>query len=85
MRAFCEEHATARIFLITPRVNRSWESTSVNAIAAVARRYDNVRVVDFHEAAAPHPDYFASDGVHLTSDGTRAMVHLILSAATQPA
>ncbi len=82
---FCAEHTTARIFLITPRVNRSWESTSVNAIAAVARRYDNVRVVDFHEAAAPHPDYFAPDGVHLTSDGTRAMVRLILSAATQPA
>ena len=82
---FCEEHATARIFLITPRVNRSWESTSVSAIDAVARRYDNVRVVDFHEAAAPHPDYFASDGVHLTSDGTRAMVHLIVSAATRPA
>lgn len=82
---FCKEHATARIFLITPRVNRSWESTSVNAIAAVARRFDNVRVVDFHEAAAPHPDYFAPDGVHLTSDGTRAMVRLILSAATRPA
>ena len=81
---FCAEHATARIFLITPRVNRSWESTSVSAIDAVARRHHNVRVVDFHEAATPHPDYFASDGVHLTSDGTRAMVRLILAAATEP-
>jgi peptidoglycan/LPS O-acetylase OafA/YrhL len=82
---FCDEHATARIFLITPRVNRSWESTSVGAIEAVARKYANVRVVDFHHAAAGHPDYFASDGVHLTADGTRAMVNLILSAATEPA
>jgi len=82
---FCEEHRTARIFLITPRVNRTWESTSVNAITAVARSHPNVRVVDFHSAAAGHPDYFAPDGVHLTSDGNRAMVNLILSAATQPA
>jgi hypothetical protein len=80
--AFCEDHADARIFLITPRVNRSWESTSVNAIAAVARRHDNVRVVDFHTAAAGHEEYFAGDGVHLTSAGTRAMVDLILEAAT---
>lgn len=79
---FCEEHEDARIFLITPRVNRSWESTSVNAIATAARKHDNVRVVDFHTAAAGHDEYFASDGVHLTSAGNRAMVDLILSAAT---
>lgn len=82
---FCEEHEAARIFLITPRVNRTWESTSVDAITAVARNHPNVRVVDFHRAAAGHPDYFASDGVHLTSDGNRAMVDLILEAATGPA
>jgi peptidoglycan/LPS O-acetylase OafA/YrhL len=81
---FCEEHARARVFLITPRVERSWEGTSVDAIASVARRYDNVRVVDFHSAAGGHPDYFTSDGVHLTSDGVRTLVRLILSAATRP-
>ena len=85
LAGFCKEHANARIFLITPRVNRSWESTSVNAIAEVARDYANVRVVNFHDVGAAHPDYFTSDGVHLTSDGTRAMVHLIVSTATRPA
>jgi len=84
LERFCDEHVTARIFLITPRVNRSWESTSVDAISTVAGSHPNVRVVDFHHAAGGHPDYFAPDGVHLTSDGVRAMVRLILSAATQP-
>ena len=79
---FCEDHPTARIFLITPHVNRSWEGTSVSAINEVARDYPNVRVVDFHNAADGHPGYFTPDGVHLTSDGNRAMVDLILSAAT---
>ncbi|MEZ0578029.1 acyltransferase family protein [Nocardioides sp. MH1] len=79
---FCEDHPWSRIFLITPHVNRTWESTSVDAIEAVARDYPNVRVVDFHHAADGHPGYFAGDGVHLTSDGNRAMVDLILRAAT---
>ena len=50
---FCEEHARARVFLITPRVDRSWEGTSVDAIASVARRYDNVRVVEWAERVEP--------------------------------
>lgn len=79
---FCQKHSAARVFLITPRVNRSWESTSVSAIRAADRECPNVRVVDFHAAAANRPGFFASDGVHLTSDGTRAMVDLILDAAT---
>ncbi|WP_183095110.1 acyltransferase family protein [Nocardioides stalactiti] len=82
---FCEEHENARVFLITPRVDRTWESTSVAAIESVARRFDNVRVVDFHEAAAGHPGYFTSDGVHLTSDGVKVLVRLIVAAATRPA
>ncbi|WP_188113462.1 acyltransferase family protein [Nocardioides humilatus] len=79
---FVEDHPTARIFLITPHVDRTWESTSVEAIKAVADDYSNVRVVDFHNAADGHPGYFAGDGVHLTTDGNRAMVNLILRAAT---
>ncbi|BBH18602.1 acyltransferase [Nocardioides baekrokdamisoli] len=76
---FVRRHAHALILLVTPRVNRPWESASVRAIWKVSK-FPNVRVVDFHNAAAGHPEYFGPDGVHLTDSGIRAMVALILAA-----
>ncbi|WP_300682005.1 acyltransferase family protein [Nocardioides sp.] len=78
LSAFCRTHAEARIVLITPRVARSWESTSVAAIRQAAARYPNVQVVDFHRMAAGHDDWFGPDGVHLTPAGVRAMSSAIV-------
>lgn len=81
LTAFCQSRASARVLLITPRVNRPWEGTSVDAIRRAAKACPNVRVVDFHRASAGHPEYFGPDGVHLTGAGTRAMVQLIKAAS----
>ncbi|MCX6399285.1 MAG: acyltransferase family protein [Propionibacteriales bacterium] len=78
---FVVEHSSARILLITPRVNRPWEGVSVAAIRRAAA-HDNVRVVDFHKASRGHGNYFGGDGVHLTPAGQRATVRLIREAAS---
>lgn len=78
---FVRGHRAARVLLITPRVDRSWEDDSVRAIRTVARRYANVGVVDFHRMAKGHPEWFAPDGVHLTGSGVRAMVGEIARVA----
>ncbi|WP_370291653.1 acyltransferase family protein [Nocardioides sp.] len=78
---FVRGHRAARVLLITPRVDRSWEDDSVRAIRTVARRHANVGVVDFHRLSKGHPEWFAPDGVHLTGAGVRAMVAEIARVA----
>ncbi len=80
LTAFCQAHSRARVVLITPRVPRSWEATSVAAIRRAADRCPNVRVVDFHKLAAGRSGWFAADGVHLTPAGVSAMSSAIVRA-----
>jgi len=43
-----------------------------------ARAHSNFHVVDWNAAASGHGNYFAGDGLHLTSAGATAMAQLIL-------
>lgn len=69
-----------RVILLTAKVPRPWEALTNQRIWDAARRYDNVEVLDWHGLAAPHPDWFVKDGIHLRPGGIVAYTDLILKA-----
>jgi lysophospholipase L1-like esterase len=49
-------------------------------ISTVTKDYPNVVVVDWNAAAQEHPEWFVSDGVHLTGPGAKAFAAMIKKA-----
>ncbi len=68
-----------RVFLVTPRVPRSWQKANLRTLRACDRRYkaSRVRIVDWYGYSAGHPNWFAADRVHLSASGQRAFARLI--------
>lgn len=61
---------------------RNWES-SVNAtIANAAKRYPNVKVVDWHGLSSNHKDWFYTDNVHPNPTGNRNYTRLLVQRLT---
>ncbi|MFM8522747.1 MAG: acyltransferase family protein, partial [Actinomycetota bacterium] len=67
-----------QIVIVNTAVPRSWRDENNAIIARVASRYSNARLVDWNLLSANHPEYFASDGVHLNPPGVNAYVSAIL-------
>ena len=67
-----------RIIVVNTAVPRSWRDENNALIAKVASSYPNVTIVDWNSLSANHPEYFASDGVHLNPPGVNAYVSAIL-------
>lgn len=72
------------VVLINVHANRRWTSPNNVLIERVGRDFKNVVVVDWEEQAGQHPEYFAGDGIHLTSLGAKALAVQISSAAGAP-
>jgi len=66
------------IIIVNTAVPRSWRDENNSIISRVASRYPNATVIDWSAASANHPEYFASDGVHLNPPGVNAYVSAIL-------
>jgi peptidoglycan/LPS O-acetylase OafA/YrhL len=67
-----------RIIVVNTAVPRSWRDENNALIAKVAANYSNTTVVDWNAISTNHPEYFASDGVHLNPQGVNAYVAAIL-------
>lgn len=67
-----------KIIIVNTAVPRSWRDENNSIISRVASRYPNATVIDWSAASANHPEYFASDGVHLNPPGVNAYVSAIL-------
>ena len=67
-----------RIIIVNTAVPRSWRDENNAVIAKVAKNYANTSVVDWNAISANHPEYFATDGVHLNPPGVNAYVAAIL-------
>ena len=70
-----------RVVLVNTAVNRPWREPNNRTVERVTPKYDNVVVVDWYAASQDHPEWFVSDGVHLTGKGARAYAKLIKQAA----
>ena len=74
----------SRVVLVTVRANRRWTESNNELIHRMAAEFPNVKVVDWSELSKDRPDYFVSDGVHLTSAGISAYVREIQLALGLP-
>src|SRR5699024_2975666 len=68
----------ANIYLVTTRVPRDWQSSVNKKMNAAEKEYDNVTIIDWHDASEGHVEYFEPDGNHLSHDGVESMVELIV-------
>ena len=67
-----------RVIVVNTAVPRSWRDENNAIIASVSARYPNTTLIDWQKLSENHPEYFASDGVHLNPPGVNAYVSAIL-------
>ncbi|NDE47543.1 MAG: acyltransferase, partial [Actinobacteria bacterium] len=63
-----------RVIVVNTAVPRSWRDENNAIIAQVTSRYPNTTLIDWQKLSEGHPEYFASDGVHLNPPGVNAYV-----------
>ncbi|MBU8788124.1 MULTISPECIES: acyltransferase family protein [Bacillus] len=80
MDALLDAFSKARIYLVNTRVPRQWEKKVNESLREQAHNRRNVTLLDWHSEALEHPEYFASDGVHLVPKGAEALTALIVEA-----
>jgi peptidoglycan/LPS O-acetylase OafA/YrhL len=66
-----------RVYFLTAREPRSWEPIVNQRLHSGAQRWHNVHIIEWHDYANPHSDWFVSDGVHLTDGGQQGYANLI--------
>lgn len=59
------------------------ESANNKAIRDFAATKDDVYLIDWHQAAKTHSEYFESDNIHPSSEGCEVFMHLIAKALTE--
>lgn len=72
-----------RVVFINLHVDRSWEDGDNALINGMAARYSNVRIVDWYDASAGHPELFW-DGIHLRPAGAQLYGQMVAAAVTGP-
>jgi lysophospholipase L1-like esterase len=72
---------TPRVVVVNDNMPRSWRKPNNAVIDAVVPDYDNAVLADWYAASVDHPEYFVSDGIHLTPKGARAYAQLIRRSA----
>ena len=65
------------VIVVNTAVPRAWREQNNQLIAAAAKNYSNIRIVDWAQKSENHPEYFAPDGVHLIPAGIAAYVDAI--------
>jgi peptidoglycan/LPS O-acetylase OafA/YrhL len=69
------------VIVVNSQMPRTWRKPNNDVIANVVADYPNATQVDWFRASRDEPDFFASDGIHLTPSGARAFAELIKQAA----
>jgi hypothetical protein len=80
MRALAD---VPRVVFLNDKVQRRWEGSNNDIIAAGVQRYPNAVLVDWRGATINHPEYFWKDGIHVRPAGARAYAALVASAANK--
>jgi hypothetical protein len=65
------------VYFVTDRVPRPWETPNNVLLRALPGHWESAHIIDWHDYANGHDDWFAADGFHLTAAGQRAYAILI--------
>ena len=66
-----------KIIVVNTAVPRSWKDLNNELIQKVVAQYPNTILINWDQISSNHPEYFASDGVHLNPAGVNAYVSAI--------
>ena len=69
-----------KIVVVNTAVPRGWREDNDRLINEIAANYSQAIVVDWNSLSTNHPEFFASDGVHLNDEGGKVYVAAILEA-----
>ncbi|MFN8017941.1 MAG: acyltransferase family protein [Acidimicrobiales bacterium] len=69
-----------RLFIINPRVPRSWQQENLDTVKRVVPKLPRATIIDWYKVSAKHMDWFLNDGVHLTPEGRQAYADMIKRA-----
>jgi hypothetical protein len=73
------------VLVLTLHEPRSYEAGNNEVIRDAPQRWPRVRVVDWHGAATPHPEWFGDgEGIHLSDAGAQAMADLVAAHLPRP-
>ena len=72
--------AAHRVIVVNAHVSRPWEGEVNDTLAAGVKRYKNAVLLDWHDFAAAHPEFFYDDGIHLRPDGAQAYAQFVTQA-----
>jgi hypothetical protein len=73
-----------RVVIVNAQMPRNWRKPNNSVLANVVPDYPNAVLVDWFAASKEHPEWFASDGIHLNPEGARQFAALIRQAADLP-
>jgi hypothetical protein len=77
-RAILQDLAGCKsVILINMHAERRWTAPNNELIARMLRDYPNTRLVDWNAVSANRPEYFVTDGIHLTRSGILAFTEQI--------
>jgi len=65
------------VFFINAHEPRTWETEVNERLAADVQKYPNAHLIDWHDDAGPHQNWFVNDGIHLTGAGAEAYALLV--------
>jgi hypothetical protein len=66
-----------KIIVVNTAVPRAWKESNNQLITKIVNQYPNSTIVDWSTISENHPEYFATDGVHLNPPGVNAYVSAI--------
>ena len=69
-----------QVIFINTRVPRPWEADVNSMLAKFVESTPNTTLVDWYTKSASQNGYFAQDGVHLTSEGSKVLASMIKEA-----
>lgn len=64
----------ADIYLINTAYDSYWSEEVNENMQTMDEKYENTYLVNWNDISEGHPEYFGSDGIHLTKQGSNAMV-----------
>ncbi len=74
-----------RVIVVNAHAPRRWVQGNNEMVARVLRDYPNAVLLDWAAVSTAHPEFFASDDIHLTASGQQAFVGAVIQAGGFPA
>ncbi len=67
-------------YFINVKIPDAWEKRVNTLLSEYAQEHEDIHLIDWYSVAKNHPEYLASDGTHLLTEGVDAIIKQILES-----